>query len=189
VHDTLLAALMIVFFASEVTLAMARRSRRADGATRADRGSGPLLWIVITGAMTIGFWLSGNRPGRLPFPPNWVPIGAATLIVGGLLFRWWAVITLGRYFTVDVATRSDHTLVNTGPFRLVRHPSYTGLLLAFCGVGVYFGNTYSLLAVMVPITLALVYRMRVEEAALRKALGAPYEAYCARTKRLIPGVI
>ena len=109
--------------------------------------------------------------------------------VGGLAFRWWAVITLGKFFTVDVATHDDHALVATGPFRFVRHPSYTGLLLAFCGFGLSFGNTLSLIALMVPIVAALWYRMRVEEEALRRALGAPYDAYCARTKRLIPGIV
>jgi protein-S-isoprenylcysteine O-methyltransferase len=110
-------------------------------------------------------------------------------MIGGLALRWWAVVTLGRFFTVDVATHADHSLVDTGPFHFVRHPSYTGLLLAFLGFGVSMGNALSLLVLMPPIVAALSYRMRVEEAALRGALGAPYADYCARTKRLIPGVI
>ena len=99
------------------------------------------------------------------------------------------MIALGKFFTVDVATHDDHSLVDTGPFRFVRHPSYTGLLLEFCGFGVSLGNGLSLLVVILPIVAALAYRMRVEEAALRRVLGAPYDAYCARTKRIIPGVI
>jgi protein-S-isoprenylcysteine O-methyltransferase len=189
VQGKTLALLTLLFFGSEFTLAMIRRSRRAVGATRADRGSGPLLWVVITLAITAAYALSGFPPGRLPFAPASIRAAAAVLLVGGLAFRWWAVITLGKFFTVDVATHADHELVDTGPFRLVRHPSYTGLLLAFLGFGVSLGNAASIVVLMVPIVVALSYRMKVEEAALRRALGERYDAYCARTKRLIPGIV
>jgi protein-S-isoprenylcysteine O-methyltransferase len=188
-HDRALSLLTLAFFASELTLALSRRSRRTDGATRADRGSGPLLWIVISLAIAAAFSLSGDRPGRLPFPPASIRGAALTLFLGGAALRWWAVITLGRFFTVDVATHDDHALVETGPFRFVRHPSYTGLLAEFLGLGVSLGNALSVLVLMVPIVVALTYRMKVEEAVLRRALGAAYDAYCARTKRLIPGLI
>ena len=189
VNDRTLALVTLLFFGSELALAIFRRARHTDGATRADRGSIRLLWIVITLAITMALCLSGYRPGRLPFPSAWIREAALEFFVGGLAFRWWAVFTLGRFFTVDVATHDDHALVDTGPFRLVRHPSYTGLLLAFIGFGLSLGNALSLLVLMVPIVAALWYRMRVEEDALRQALGAAYDGYCARTKRLIPGVV
>lgn len=188
-HDRTLALLTLLFFGSELTLALFRRARHARGATRSDGGSLRLLWIVITLAITAAFSLSGYRRGLLPFSPGWIRAVALTLFVGGLGFRWWAVITLGKFFTVDVATHDDHDLVSTGPFRYVRHPSYTGLLLAFLGLGVSLGNAVSLVVLMAPIAVTLSYRMRVEEAALRQALGASYDDYCERTKRLIPGVI
>ena len=188
-HDRTLALITFVFFGSELTLALFRRSRHAPGATRTDGGSLRLLWIVITLAITMAISIAGDRPGLLPFPPAWIRPTALTLFAGGLALRWWAVITLGRFFTIDVATHDDHALVSTGPFRFVRHPSYTGLLLAFLGFGVSLGNAVSLLVLMAPIVLTLAYRMRVEEASLRRSLGASYDAYCARTKRLIPGVI
>ena len=56
------------------------------------------------------------------------------LFVAGLILRWWAIIILGRFFTVDVTIEKDHELVERGPFRIVRHPSYTGVLLAFVGL-------------------------------------------------------
>jgi protein-S-isoprenylcysteine O-methyltransferase len=189
VHDRWLTLLTLLFFGSELTLAVLRRSRRKDGATRADRGSGLVLWFVISLAITAASSLSGNRPGRFPFPPSWTRAVATVLLLGGVSIRWWAVITLGKFFTVDVATHDDHSLVDTGPFRFVRHPSYTGLLMEFCGFGVSLGNGASLLVLMVPVVAALAYRMQVEEAALRRVLGASYDAYCARTKRIIPGLI
>lgn len=188
-RDPVLAALTGLFFASELALALSRRARRTGGATRADRGSLHVLWIVITLAIFGAVTLSGYRPARLPLSPGALRATAGLLLVSGVAFRWWAVITLGKFFTVDVATHADHALVDTGPFRLVRHPSYTGLLLAFLGFGVSLGSALGLVVLMTPILVAFSYRMRVEEEALRKTLGAPYEAYCARTKRLIPGVI
>lgn len=188
-HDRLLGLIVLLFFLSELTLALFRRSRRTAGSTRTDSGSLRLLWIVITLAITMAFSLSGYRPGLFPFPPRWIRAVALVLFAAGLSIRWWAVITLGKFFTVDVATHADHALVSTGPFRFVRHPSYTGLLLTFLGLGVSLGNAVSLVVLMAPIAATLAYRMCVEEAVLHRALGASYEAYCARTKRLIPGVI
>ena len=80
-------------------------------------------------------------------------------------------------------------MVDTGPFRFVRHPSYTGSLLAFFGFGLSLSSALSQIVLMVPIVAVFWYRMLVEEAALRRALGAAYVDYCARTKRLIPGVV
>jgi protein-S-isoprenylcysteine O-methyltransferase len=188
-HDRTLGLLTLLFFASELMLALFKRSKRADGATRADHGSVLFLWVVITLAITAAVSLTDYAPGRLPFPPAVIRAAAFALFAGGLAFRWWAVVTLGRFFTVDVATHADHVLIDTGPFRLVRHPSYTGLLLAFFAFGLSLGNAASLVVLMAPIVVALAYRMRIEEAALRQALGAAYDAYCARTKRLIPGVV
>jgi len=78
--------------------------------------------------------------------------------------------------------------VRTGVYRFVRHPAYTGLLVAFLGLGVSLGHWLSLIAVMVPPAAALAYRIRVEEAALLESLGSEYAEYCGVTRRLIPGV-
>ena len=188
-HDPTLALLTLLLFGSEIALAFSRRSRRTGRAQRADRGSIHVLWIVITASIATGVSLSGRRVGRFPLSPAAVRAIALTLFASGLALRWWAVVTLGRFFTVDVATHEGQTLVETGPFRFVRHPSYTGLLLAFCGFGVSLGNAVSVVVLMVPIVAALWYRMRIEEAVLRTTFGEDYVAYCARTKRLIPGVV
>ena len=184
-----LSLLLGLFFASELTLTIVKRSRRAEGATKADRGSIHALWILITLAITSAVATSSVPVGRMGMSPASIRAVAAAFLIVGLAVRWWAVITLGKFFTVDVATHRDHMLVDTGPFRLVRHPSYTGLLAAFFGFALSFGSWISLALMMTPILVAFAYRMRVEEAALRHALGPAYDAYCARTKRLIPGLI
>src|SRR5205085_11035296 len=102
--------------------------------------------------------------------------------------RWWAILELGRFFTVDVQIARDHHIVDTGPFRLVRHPSYSGVLLAFVGVGLSLANWAAVLVLLLPIFAAFLRRMNVEEEALRGALGESYVRYMQRTKRLVPGV-
>ncbi|HEY0334027.1 MAG TPA: PEMT/PEM2 methyltransferase family protein, partial [Stenotrophomonas sp.] len=119
--------------------------RRFAGGQARDQGTLGLLWRVlligIAGAVAlrIGGW------GRLPAP--WLPVlqwAGCALIVTGLALRIWAVHVLARFFTVDVGIRADHQLVRRGPYRWVRHPSYTGVLLAFYGLGLGQGNVASL---------------------------------------------
>src|SRR5436190_12660771 len=103
-----------------------------------------------------------------------VAVAAVMLFAAGLILRWWAIVTLGRFFTVDVVVEKDHELVERGPFRLVRHPSYTGVLVAFIGWAITLENWVAMAVVLVPIFAALVRRMNVEEQALRGALGEKY---------------
>jgi protein-S-isoprenylcysteine O-methyltransferase len=113
---------------------------------------------------------------------------AVLLFVLGLALRWWAIVTLGRFFTVDVTIEKDHELVERGPFRWLRHPSYTGVLLAFLGFALSLQNWAALLVVLLPITAAFIHRINVEEEALTRVLGAQYREYIGRTKRLVPFV-
>ena len=96
------------------------------------------------------------------------------LFAAGLLLRWWAIITLGRFFTVDVTIEKDHELVERGPFRIMWHPSYTGVLLAFVGYALSLRNWVALLVILLPIGVAFIHRMNVEEDALARALGPHY---------------
>ena len=95
-------------------------------------------------------------------------------------------MTLGRYFTVDVATQAAQPVIDFGPYRYIRHPAYTGQLLALFGFGLSLGNWAGLLAISVLPSGGFVYRIVVEETALRSELGQPYEKYMSRTWRLIP---
>jgi len=79
-------------------------------------------------------------------------------------------------------------VVSSGPYRLLRHPSYTALLMVFLGMGLCMGNTLSIAAIMLSTGAALLYRMRIEENLLLSGLGEEYRAYMSRTKRLIPGL-
>lgn len=87
-----------------------------------------------------------------------------------------SILYLGRFFTINVAIAADHRLIDSGPYRFIRHPGYTGGLLLFLGLALCMGNWLSVAVIMVPIFAAFYRRMNVEESALSEALGEPYRA-------------
>jgi protein-S-isoprenylcysteine O-methyltransferase Ste14 len=175
----------LVYLTSELLLTVTRRSRSRTG-TKQDRSTLRVVWLVIIVSVSAGTYVAKQWPATaLPHHRTFEFVGVA-LFVAGLLLRWWAIITLGRLFTVDVTIEKDHQLVERGPFRMVRHPSYTGVLLAFVGFALTLGNWGALFVILVPIGVAFIHRMNVEEDALADALGPQYTDYMRRTKRLVP---
>ena len=183
-----LGVLIALFPLSEVALAFVKRSG-GRAAQSEDRGSMRLLWLGI--ALGVGLAIAARwiPSARLPGSPHVIRLLALGLLSGGLALRWVAILTLGRLFTVDVAIHADHVVVRDGVYRLVRHPSYTGLLVAFLGLGLFFANYLSIVGLLLPVTLVVLNRVAKEEQALLASLGSEYAAYCARTKRFIPGLI
>lgn len=108
------------------------------------------------------------------------------LIWSGILFRFWSIQTLGKYFRTLVLIHDDHKLVTTGPYRYLRNPSYTGSIVSVLGIGIALGNWMSIAAVVVAVCVGYVWRIRVEEAALKTRFGAAYVAYAEKTWSLIP---
>ena len=104
----------------------------------------------------------------------------------GIALRWYSAGTLGKYFTFDVAIQTGQTLVEVGPYRYLRHPSYSGALLTLLGFGLALGNWLGLAANLSSMGFAYAYRISVEEAALVSALGESYKQYMRRTWRLVP---
>ncbi len=176
----------LAYLFSELLLTATRRSR-GSGA-RQDRSTLRVLWLVIMLSVAASVYVAKHWRGAAFPDQRLCALLGVILFIGGLVLRWWAIITLGRFFTVDVQIAPDHELVERGPFRLMRHPSYTGVLLAFLGFGLSMGNWAALLVLMLPIFVALIRRIHVEEEALTAALGERYITYKQRTKRLIPGV-
>ena len=110
------------------------------------------------------------------------------LMCAGIAIRQWAVMLLGRFFTVDVRVHPGQTVVESGPYRWVRHPSYTGMIVTFLGIGLALGNWAALLVLAVVPTAGLVVRIRREEHALLEGLGEPYRRFAAGRAHLIPRV-
>src|SRR5205807_9599211 len=147
-------------------------------------------WAVVLGpaiGITLAVRAAEDVPSlALPGPAWWPFALGIALIWGGFALRWWAVLELGRFFQMTVVVQESHRVIETGPYRVVRHPSYSGLLLIFVGVGFTLGNSLTVPACLVLPLLGLLVRIRAEEAALNRELGEPYRAYSARTRRLVP---
>lgn len=179
--------LVVLWLVAEVALVFARKAGAAD-AGNLERGAVAVIWIVLAASALATLAASFLDVLRLPLSAaaqRWT-VNAALIL--GLAVRWTAVVVLGRYFSVHVTIQDGHELVDRGPYRWVRHPAYSGILICFLGLGIASGNWLGLALATVPPSIVVLERIRVEEAALTAALGERYRAYCARTRRLVPGV-
>jgi protein-S-isoprenylcysteine O-methyltransferase len=176
----------LLYAFSELWLGITRRSHGA--AVSRDNKSLRILWIVILASVFFGIEAAYWFPSAaMPYRYSLRVIGLLVFVLG-LALRWYSIGYLGRFFTVDVAIHSGHRVIETGPYRFIRHPSYTGALLAFLGLGLSLGDWWSLAIFILPTFLAFHVRIVVEERALAEAMGEPYRSYQLRTKRLIPSV-
>ena len=170
----------------EVWVAVARRAGKE--ATGKDRGTQLLLWGVIVASMTANGFVRGYAIAPIHAPELPLKLAAILILVAGLTVRMVAIRSLGQAFTASVATHSGQQLQRTGLYSLVRHPSYLGMEIIFLAIALHAMSWLSLVVVLVPTTLAVLWRIRVEEQALSELFGAEYRAYCQTVKRLIPGV-
>lgn len=184
----LFGALTLVWASSELWLGWTRRSQ--DRSRMRDRGTLRLLLGTVYLCIGLAVWLSYQTAGRIGNDDLRIPLfwAGLALMAGGLALRFWAIRVLARFFTVDVNIQEGHELIRSGPYRLLRHPSYTGSLMTFLGFGLALGNVWSLLVLLAPVIFAFVWRMRVEERVLAEAFPMQYPDYARQTKRLIPFV-
>ncbi len=187
IYSTLWIALYVAWFGSEVYIGIKTRTRRGGGDVQ-DRGSLLILWIVIAGSITACEWIRATHPPSMFAGAPWLRIAAVFVLSSGLAIRWTAVITLGRSFSSNVAILESQRIHKSGLYSLVRHPSYSGLLLIFLAIGLHSRNWISMAFVLIPTTASLLYRIHVEEDALRRAFGEEYLSYSRNTRRLIPGI-
>ncbi len=177
----------LVWIASEIIL---KRLLRADrrGASELDKNSLRWLWITIGIAVTCGVYTASLGIGSIHYYYRPLQIIGTILIIAGLALRWTAILTLRKFFTVNVAVFDDHQLVTEGVYKYIRHPAYSGSLLSFLGLGLALTNWISIIVIAVPITMAFIYRIKIEENVLRSIPGLRYEAYSEITYRLFPGI-
>jgi protein-S-isoprenylcysteine O-methyltransferase Ste14 len=171
----------------EVVIAFATRTRSSQGKVQ-DRGTLIMIWVVIVASFMGSGYADGISAADMPFSHSGLRLAALGLLIAGLLVRIVAIFTLGRSFSANVAIRTSQTVQRTGLYRIVRHPSYLGMEMIFLAAGLHSHNWASLAIVFIPPTLAILYRIHVEEAALLGAFGSGYGDYMRTTKRLLPGV-
>jgi len=175
-------------FFTEVFRAFSLRGK-GENRTDKDKSSERVLWITIITCMIAGGFFSHIPAGRLPdffFP--WLSYAGLVLMIAGYILRFVAIRQLKQFFTVNVQIRTDHQLIQSGLYGRMRHPSYTGALMMFFAIAICYYNWISILVIMVPVTIAFLNRIRVEEGALSAAFGQGYNEYSNRVKRLVPGV-
>ena len=172
-------------------MAEARRLRKAGlGRSREDKGTAGQFFLAIYGGFALAFLAAYNATWAAIGGPRWLPFGLGiALTVAGIAVRQWSISTLGHLFTRQVRIQEGHTVVTTGPYRLVRHPSYAAGLLSDFGFGLALGNWLSIVLLVAPILAVMIRRIGVEEEALRDGLGeGVYDQYAAGRARLIPGI-
>ena len=165
--------------AFELGLRVRERLQGRGGAAR-DRATRVLIGVTLGAAIALAV-VTASR--------STAPRIAGLIVMWlGLAIRVWAIAALGRAFRTTVEVEPGQAVVSPGPYRWVRHPSYSGLLLIAIGCGLAAGNWLALTVCAVLPLPALLWRIHVEEAELTLVLGDRYRTYCAQTKRLIPGI-
>ena len=179
-------AIYAVTFIAEKAFLWGRRRTKSE--SDLDRSS--LAVFDISGVLSVpaGIVLGFTDAGRMRAGEVPVALAGILLMLGGTALRWTAIATLREYFTVTVTIFEEHKIVRRGVYKYLRHPSYTGLLLRYLGFGLSFANWLSVALIFLPLVGAVLYRIHVEETALRQALGTEYLDYSRETKRLIPKI-
>ncbi|HEY0793225.1 MAG TPA: isoprenylcysteine carboxylmethyltransferase family protein [Chthoniobacterales bacterium] len=184
--DWITDLLAFAFPVLELYLLVAKRGR--NPVRTGDEGTLRIVWMLIGGGCFTGFLVAANAPAfRWPGSLGIVLL-ADGLLVTGLALRIWAIVHLGKFFTVDVGIQREHRVVQDGPYRFVRHPSYSGAMLALTGLACLTFNWLGFLIIIGCSLAAYRLRIGVEEKVLLLNLGDDYRRYAAQTKRLIPGI-
>ncbi|MFZ0452662.1 MAG: isoprenylcysteine carboxylmethyltransferase family protein [Ignavibacteriaceae bacterium] len=172
--------------ASETLLLVLRRSKTGSQ----DKDSGFLKWlnIVIYTSVFGGVFIAYTRYGHIENYPYFLRIAGLVFILLGLAIRWISILTLHRFFTVDVSIQADHKIIQSGIYKYLRHPSYTGMLLSFFGLGISLNNWISFCVILFPILYILLKRIKIEEQVLNSSFGNDYLIYSNNTWRLIPWI-
>ena len=163
--------------------------RSTDSSKARDQGSLNLIVILWTVGVAANLSLSSLLPQTAIMWNRTILFAVGIcLMLSGIALRWYSAAVLGKYFTFDVAIQSGQTLIETGPYRHIRHPSYSGALLTLIGFGLALGNWAGLAAALSCMGFAYAYRIPIEEGALASGLGDAYTQYMKRTWCLVPFV-
>jgi protein-S-isoprenylcysteine O-methyltransferase Ste14 len=164
------------------------RSRFNRSGSRSERWSLLVVIVTVAGGLAGGLVLAQRQVATITSGRWALFVVGLALMVTGIFIRYWAVLTLGRFFTVDVRVHRGQTVVESGPYRWVRHPSYTGIIVFLVGLGLALSDWASLAMLVLLPTAGLIVRIRSEERALLDGLGEQYRRFAATRRRLFPGV-
>ena len=184
-EESVISFMSLIWALSEIvgSYVIPRLRQKGEVKTRSDRGSRIVIWVGMFIAIFISDYFATQ--GITPIPEPFFYLGLSLMAVG-ILFRQWAIWVLGRFFSTKVRIVSDHRIVMEGPYRYLRHPSYTGMLMILLGLGIASRTWLGTIVILALFSLVIGYRINVEENALKAEFGNEYTEYTKKTKRLIP---
>jgi protein-S-isoprenylcysteine O-methyltransferase Ste14 len=174
----------LLWIGSEIYLNRFARSGNIQKKKK-DQGSEWILWITAFVAVTASSLIAIYSEFAIYLDLQWSLLGLLCMIAG-ILFRFTAIRQLGKFFTVDVILHADHQLIQTGLYKSLRHPSYTGIMLTLIGFGWSLNHWMSLLIVVSIFFFALRNRIKIEENALIEQFGEQYLQYKTKSWKLLP---
>lgn len=179
-------AVWALWFGSEIYLNRRFRSKEQDLKGK-DKGSIRVIWATIFVANMFAGFVSSKGITRISHGELLPYIGLGLTVVG-MLLRFYAIWSLGKYFTVDVTITEGHRVKRDGIYSVIRHPSYTGMLISFVGFGLTLNTYAGLAAIVILVGASVLYRIRIEEEVLIESFGNEYRDYMKHTSRLIPWI-
>lgn len=178
-------ALCLTWVIAEIRLARQSSPDRRS-IVHSERNSQRWLWLSVLTSLGLALWFKKLAWLPIPIPYITRQLLAMSVFAAGLCLRYWAVRHLGHFFTTHVTIQNQHTLITTGPYRFIRHPAYTGLLLAFAAAGLAMGDGLAWLFLIAPPFWAFKRRIDIEERLLQQQFTTTYRDYCNRTWKLLP---
>lgn len=175
-----------IWLLSEIILNRLLRSKSADR-QHADKNSLSIIWFTVVVSNAAAYYIAMTTDLEIA-GSNAIRYFGLGVIYIGIVVRLIAVISLGKFFTVDVTIRKDHQLKKNGLYQYLRHPSYFASLQSFAGFGLSLNNWLSLLLVIVAVTTVFMIRIKIEEKVLIEQFGEEYLEYRRHVKGLIPFV-
>lgn len=186
-----LAVILVSFVLFVGALLIARLRKDAPGETGAKRDRGSIIGVAV---QTFGIFAVGVGTIHVALSPTSpLAVGeaaAVALLMAGAIGLFFAASrTMGSNWSIVARTRPDHDLVTSGPFAHVRHPIYVALFLFMVAMAVAYGHYWGLVPGVPLYIVGTIIRVRIEERMLRAQFGTAYDAYAARVKRFVPGLI
>lgn len=175
-----------IWIGAEFVLSVQNKIKQKNSSTlKRDKGS---FWLIIIGIWVgayVSFQIHFNHVARIA-PGNVLLYIGVILMVFGVLFRFYAIRILGRHFNLAVQVDDEQTIVQAGPYKTIRHPSYTGSLFTLIGFGIALNSWLALLVMFVVFSVIYGYRIKIEELVLVEHFGEAYEDYRKHTWRILP---
>jgi protein-S-isoprenylcysteine O-methyltransferase Ste14 len=182
-------AIICFFIAEQIGGVIIPIIRRGGALVQRKKGNAVSNIMVYVGWMVVLTVSAVFGKDGIAFLPDWMYLVGIVFMFGGIVLRQWAISVLGRYFSRVIGVQKEQKVVDSGPYSLIRHPSYTGALIFYVGMGLSMQSWAAALVAVIVFGIVYGYRIFAEEKVLINELGNNYVEYKKRTKRIIPFIV